>query len=64
MATNGAAQAEVDGIMQQDADKGRVAVHSFDPAASPSEKSAAAGKSRDQLRNVNAQEGAGEQGMY
>ncbi|TFK41292.1 C2 domain-containing protein [Crucibulum laeve] len=55
MATNGAASnghAEADAIMKQDADKGRVAVHSFDSNASPSEKGAAAGKSRDQLKNV------------
>lgn len=42
---------EVDNILQHDADKG-VAVHSFDPAASPAEKGAAAGKARDQLKSV------------
>jgi hypothetical protein len=43
--------AEVHDILKQDADKG-VAVHSFDPAASPAEKGAVAGKARDQLKSV------------
>lgn len=65
MATNGGAingKAELGHILQQDADQGRVAVHSFDPNASPSEKGAAAGKARDALKPINAQEGAGNQG--
>jgi hypothetical protein len=43
---------EVKDILKQDADKGRVAVHSFDPTASPAEKGAAAGKAREQLKSV------------
>lgn len=42
---------ELDNILKHDADKGAT-VHSFDPAASPAEKGAAAGKSRDQLKSV------------
>ena len=38
------AQAQVNGILKQDEDKNRVAVHSFDPNATPQEKAAAAGK--------------------
>lgn len=66
MATNGPSngQAEVNNIMKQDADKGRVAVHSFDPAASPAEKGAAAGKARDQLKSAKTQESTGGQGMF
>lgn len=65
MATNGLhnGQAEANGIMQQDADKGRVAVHTFDPTATPAEKGAAAGKDRDQLKSANTQEGAGGRGL-
>jgi hypothetical protein len=60
-----AASAEVNGIVKQDIDtaKGRVAVHTFDPEATPQEKGAAAGKARDQLKSVNKVEGAGEKGM-
>ncbi|KAJ7275417.1 C2 domain-containing protein [Mycena haematopus] len=36
---------------------GRVAVHSFDPEAKPSEKGAAAGKARDQLKSVKEDSG-------
>ncbi|KAI0666337.1 tricalbin [Trametes maxima] len=43
------AQAKVNGIIEQDAAKGRVPVHTFDPDASPQEKAAAAGKQRDKL---------------
>jgi len=49
MATNG--QSQVNSILQHDADKG-AAVHSFDPAASPAEKGAAAGKARAQLKSA------------
>lgn len=48
--------------MKQDADKGRVAVHTFDPEASPQEKGAAAGKPKDQLKSVGDAPGAGERG--
>ncbi|KAK7064548.1 C2 domain-containing protein [Favolaschia claudopus] len=47
-------QQEVDALMQSN---GRVAVHSFDPEAKPSEKGAAAGKARDQLKSVKADSG-------
>lgn len=46
------AQAEVNSIVQEDAAKNRVAVHTFDPDASPQEKAATAGKNRDQLKSV------------
>ena len=50
------AQSQVNGIVQQDAAKGRVAVHTFDPDASPQEKAAAAGKARDQVKSNRAKE--------
>lgn len=50
LARNGLA--EVNHILKQDTDEGRVVVHSFDAAASPAEKGAAAGKARDQLKSV------------
>ena len=43
------AQAKVNGIVEQDAAKGRVPVHTFDPDASPQEKAAAAGKAAGSL---------------
>ncbi|KAI0336165.1 tricalbin [Cubamyces sp. BRFM 1775] len=43
------AQAKVNGIVEQDAAKGRVPVHTFDPNASPEEKAAAAGKEKSKL---------------
>ncbi|KAJ7225891.1 C2 domain-containing protein [Mycena pura] len=49
--SNGDPGNQVDALMQHSA-KGRVAVHSFDPEAPPSEKGAAAGKGRDQLKSV------------
>ncbi|KAJ6604267.1 C2 domain-containing protein [Mycena vulgaris] len=57
MATNGSPpgafpQKQANDIMQDSAN-GRVAVHSFDPEAPPSEKGAAAGKARDQLKSSN-----------
>ncbi|KAJ7456618.1 C2 domain-containing protein [Mycena latifolia] len=61
MATNGSApdaQQQADALMQDSA-KGRVAVHSFDPEAPPSEKGAAAGKARDQLKSVKNDSGPG-----
>lgn len=58
-----AANAELNGIVKQDAAKG-VAVHTFDPEATPQEKASAAGKGRDQLKSVNKVEGAGERGMF
>lgn len=54
MALNGATngQAQVSDLLKLDADKGRVAVHSFDSAASPAEKGAIAGQARDQLKSL------------
>ncbi|KAG5648236.1 hypothetical protein DXG03_006194 [Asterophora parasitica] len=57
MASSG--EAEVNGILKHDADKG-VPVHSFDPSAPPREKGAAAGKGQDKLKSVNESAGAGE----
>lgn len=66
MATNGLhdGQAEANGILKQDADKGRVAVHTFDPSASPAEKGAAAGKARDQLKSTTDQDDSGGRGSF
>lgn len=47
-------QAKLNGILSQDASKGRVAVHTFDPDAPPEEKGAAAGRAKDKLQNPNA----------
>ena len=44
-----AVQAKVNGIVEQDAAKGRVPVHTFDPDASPEDKAAAAGKTSAKL---------------
>jgi len=44
------ALSQLDDIARNDESKGAV-VHSFDPDASPQEKAAAAGKSRDQLES-------------
>ncbi|KAH8120625.1 tricalbin [Phellopilus nigrolimitatus] len=52
MATNGGAtngQAGLDGIVEHDQEKQSVAVHTFDPDASPAQKGAAAGKGREQI---------------
>ncbi|KAJ6575507.1 C2 domain-containing protein [Mycena sp. CBHHK59/15] len=63
MATNGApngdSHKQLDAILQADAAKGSVAVHSFDPELPPSQKGAAAGKARDQLKSVNNDSGPG-----
>ena len=48
------AQAKLNGIVSQDASKGRVAVHTFDPDATPQEKAAAAGRAKENLKNPNA----------
>ncbi|KAE9395950.1 hypothetical protein BT96DRAFT_958377 [Gymnopus androsaceus JB14] len=42
----------VEDVFKQDKDKGRVAVHTFDPDASPAQKAAAAGKGKEQLKGV------------
>lgn len=49
-------QRQVNGLVQKDQQKNSVAVHSFDPNASPAEKAAAAGKGRDQLKSVKTEE--------
>lgn len=46
------AQAQLNGLLQADASKGGVAVHTFDPNSSPQEKAAAAGKGREQVSKV------------
>lgn len=43
------AQAKVNGILEQDAARSRVPVHTFDPDASPEAKAASAGKETDKL---------------
>lgn len=53
------AQAQLNGLLQADAAKGRVAVHTFDPNASPQEKAAAAGQGRDQLKPITAEKDTG-----
>ncbi|KAH9949508.1 tricalbin [Amylocystis lapponica] len=64
MATaNGAAppqvQAQVNGIVGEDAAKNRVPVHQFNPDATPQEKGAAAGAHKDKLKSVKDDPGAG-----
>ena len=49
------AQAEVNGIVHEDEEKGAV-VHSFDPNMSPQEKAAAAGAGRGELKSLRTQE--------
>jgi len=46
------AQGQANDIVQNDASRGNVAVHSFDPDASPAEKAAAAGKAGRQLTST------------
>lgn len=53
------AQAQLNGIMQQDASKNSVPVHTFNPDASPEAKGAAAGKGKDKLESVMPDAGAG-----
>lgn len=57
------AQAKVNGIVQQDAAKGRVPIHTFDPNSSPESKGAAAGKGEDKLGLENADVQTGAKGM-
>lgn len=51
MASNQIQEAQARETLLNDQAKG-VAVHSFDPDASPQEKAAAAGKARDQLKDI------------
>ncbi|KAF9023422.1 tricalbin [Hymenopellis radicata] len=64
MATNGVAngngKANLDALKR---DEQHVAVHSFDPDASPADKAAAAGKARDQLKSVTAASEAPERAL-
>jgi len=55
MASNQLQEAQARETFQNDQAKG-VAVHSFDPDASPEEKAAAAGKARDQLKDIRAKD--------
>jgi hypothetical protein len=57
-------EAQLNGIIQQDKQKESVAVHSFDPNATPEQKAAAAGKGRNQIESAsdNGPGGKGESG--
>jgi hypothetical protein len=46
------AHAQANDILQKDAARGKVAVHSFHPDASPAEKAAVAGQARTQLSST------------
>jgi hypothetical protein len=46
------AHGQANNIVQNDASRGNVAVHSFDPDASPAEKATAAGKARKELTST------------
>src|SRR5713226_1099109 len=50
--TNASAQGQANNILQNDASGGNVAVHTFDPDASPAEKATAAGNARNQLSST------------
>ena len=56
-------QAKVSGIIEQDAAKGSVPVHTFHPDATPQEKAAAAGKGEQKLGLENNEVKANAQGM-
>lgn len=56
---NAEAQAELNHIVKADTDKNRVAVHTFDPNATPQEKAASAGQQKDKLKSVKPDTGAG-----
>ena len=46
------AHSQANDILQNDAARGNVAIHSFNPDASPAEKAAVAGQARSQLSSV------------
>jgi hypothetical protein len=46
------AHGQANDILQKDASRGNVAVHTFDPDASPAEKASAAGSARTQLTST------------
>ena len=50
------AQGSVDAVVKEDEAKRRVAVHTFDPDASPQQKGATAGKARDQVKSLAARD--------
>lgn len=55
MATNGVVPitgAQQDAILKQDAEQNRAPVHTFDPDTPPRQKAAAAGKGREQLQSI------------
>jgi len=59
------AQAQVNGIVKHDQDKNRVAVHTFNPDATPEQKAAAAGKGSGQLKSAKqVDQVAGGKGMF
>lgn len=59
------AQAQVNDIVQQDAAKNRVAVHTFSPDSTPQQKAASAGKNEDQVKSVKQNgDTSGGRGMY
>lgn len=60
---NSEAQAQLNHIVKSDEAKNRVAVHTFDPNASPQEKAAAAGQQKDKLKSVKPDTSAGGTGM-
>lgn len=66
MAANGKSSNGYDlgSVLQADADKGRVAVHSFDENASPAEKGAQAGQAKDQLKSIRQKNPPPELGMF
>ncbi|KAF5384758.1 hypothetical protein D9757_006278 [Collybiopsis confluens] len=51
-AQDGATAAAVDDVFKDDASKGRVAVHTFDPEASPAQKAAGAAKAKENLKGI------------
>lgn len=59
VSTSPHAEAQVNGIVQEDAAKNRVPVHTFDPNAPPEAKAAAAGKGKDKLKRDGGDEGKG-----
>lgn len=56
MAANGGIatdpQQQINGIIANDANKQSVAVHTFDPDATPEQKAASAGKGSSQIKSV------------
>lgn len=62
VSTSPHAEAQVKGIVQDDAAKSRMPVHTFDPNTSPEEKAAAAGQGKDKLRRDGGDQGAIERG--